>query len=89
LLWQAVPGMGVDDMYVDVGEVPEARTGGLAQEQMRAWTLPMVQADMPVTVGVNGPAGRTWQDVVTEFATCADLLAVYGTCEDLLLDRRR
>ncbi|WP_405747859.1 hypothetical protein [Streptomyces canus] len=89
LLWQAVPGMGVDDMYVDVGQTSEARTGGLAQEQMRAWTLPMMQADMPVTVGVNGPAGRTWQDVVTEFATCADLLAVYITCEDLLLDRRR
>lgn len=89
LLWQAVPGMGVDDMYVDVGQIPEARTGGRAQEQMRAWTLPMVQADMPVTTGVNGPAGRTWQDVVTEFATCADLLPVYSTCEDLLLDRRR
>jgi hypothetical protein len=89
LLWQAVPGMGVDDMYVSVGQVPEARTGGLAQEQMRAWTLPLVEADMPVTVGVGGPAGRTWQDVVTEFATCADLLPVYATSEDLLLDRRR
>ena len=44
---------------------------------------------MPVTAGVNGAAGRTWQDVVTEFATCADLLAAYATCEDLLLDRRR
>jgi hypothetical protein len=89
LLWQAVPGMGVNDMYVSVGQVPEARTGGLAQEQMRAWTLPLVEADMPVTVGVGGPAGRTWQDVVTEFATCADLLPVYATSEDLLLDRRR
>lgn len=89
LLWQAVPGMGVDDMYVSVGQVPEARTGGLAQDQMRAWTLPLVEADMPVTVGVGGPAGRTWQDVVTEFATCADLLPVYATSEDLLLDRRR
>jgi hypothetical protein len=89
LLWQAVPGMGVDDMYVSVGQVPEARTGGLAQEQMRAWTLPLTEQDMPVTVGVGGPAGRTWQDVVTEFATCADLLPVYATSEDLLLDRRR
>jgi hypothetical protein len=89
LLWQAAPGMGVDDMYVSFGQVPEARTGGLAQEQMRAWTLPLVEQDMPVTVGVGGPAGRTWQDVVTEFATCADLLPVYATSEDLLLDRRR
>lgn len=88
LLWQANPGMGVDDMYVNVGQLPEARVGKLAQEQWRAWTLPLVQADMPAAAGVNGPAGRTWQDVVAEFATCADLLAVYGTCEDLLLDRR-
>ncbi|MEV7975456.1 hypothetical protein [Streptomyces sp. NPDC086519] len=89
LLWQAVPGMGVTDMYVNVGEVTEARTGGLAQDVWRAWTLPLIEADMPVTAGINGPAGRTWQDVVTEFATCADVLAAYATCEDLLLDRRR
>ncbi|MER6492731.1 hypothetical protein [Streptomyces griseorubiginosus] len=88
LLWQAAPGMGVDDMYVAVGEVPEARVGRLAQEQWRAWTLPLTEEDMPITTGVNGSAGRTCQDVLTEFDTCADLLAVYATCEDLLLDRR-
>ena len=88
LLWQAAPGMGVDDMYVSVGTVPEARLGRLAQEQWRTWTLPLTEQDMPVTVGVNGSAGRTCQDVVTEFATCADLLDVYDTSEDLLLDRR-
>lgn len=88
LLWQAVPGMGVDDMYVNVAGITEARTGVLAQDAWRAWQLPLTQADMPVTTGINGPAGRTWQDVVAEFATCADLLAVYATCEDLLLDRR-
>ena len=88
LLWQAVPGMGVDDMYVNVGGVKEARTSGLAQDQWRAWTLPLTEADMPVTTVVNGAAGRTWQDVVTEFATCADLLSTYATCEALLLDRR-
>jgi hypothetical protein len=89
LLWQAAPGMGVDDMYVSVAEVPEARVGRLAQEEWRAWTLPLTEGDMPVTTGVNGSAGRTCQDVLTEFDTCADLLAVYATCEDLLLDRRR
>ncbi|HEY9370175.1 hypothetical protein [Streptomyces sp.] len=88
LLWQAVPGMGVADMYVSVGEVPETRVGKLAQEQWRAWTLPLTEADMPVTTAVNGSGGRTCQDIVAEFATCADLLAVYGTSEDLLLDRR-
>jgi hypothetical protein len=89
LLWQAVPGMGVSDMYISVGQLAETRVAGLAQEQERAWTLPLTEADMPVTTGVNGAAGRTWQDVVTEFDTCADLIATYATCEDLLLDRRR
>lgn len=88
LLWQAAPDMGVDDMYVNVAQVGLARVGALAQEPWRAWALPLTQADMPVTTGVNGAAGRTWQDVVAEFATCADLLSAYVTCEDLLLDRR-
>jgi hypothetical protein len=88
LLWRAAPGMGVTDMYVAVAQITESRVGALAQEQWRAWSLPLVEQDMPVTTGINGAAGRTWQDVVTEFATCADLLPVYATCEDLLLDRR-
>jgi hypothetical protein len=88
LLWQANPGMGVDDMYVNVGAVTEARTGGTAMEVWRAWSLPLTQADMPVTTGVNGSAGRTWQDILTEFATWGDLLNVYATWEDVFLDRR-
>jgi hypothetical protein len=88
LLWQASPGMGVDDMYVNVAPITEARTSGPAQEPWRAWTLPLVQADMPVTTGVNGAAGRTWQDILTEFDTWADLLSVYATWEDVFLDRR-
>lgn len=88
LLWQAAPGLGVADMYVSVGQMTETRVSPLAQEQWRAWTLPLTEADMPLTTGVNGAAGRTWQDVVTEFATCADLLDVYATSEALLLDRR-
>ncbi|MEU8829324.1 hypothetical protein [Streptomyces sp900116325] len=88
LLWQAAPGMGVSDMYVNVGQIGEDRTGGTAMEPMRAWTLPLIEADTPATTGVNGSAGRTWIDVVAEFDTCADLIAAYVTCEDLLLDRR-
>lgn len=88
LLWQAAPGMGVSDMYVNVGQIEEGRTGGTAMEPMRAWTLPLTEADLPVTTGVNGSAGRTWIDVVAEFATCADLLDTYATCEDLFLDHR-
>ncbi|WP_030670715.1 hypothetical protein [Streptomyces rimosus] len=89
LLWQAVPGMGVADMYVTVGEVTEGRIGGPAQEPWRTWKLPLVEADMPVSVGVGGTSGRTWQDLLSGFTTWADVLAVYATGEDLLFDRRR
>ena len=88
LLWQAVPGMGVDDMYVTVAAVPEARFGALAQDEWRTWTLPLIETDMPVTTAVNGAAGRTWQDILTEFATWQDVLTTYATWEDVLLDQR-
>ncbi|MFE9398674.1 hypothetical protein [Streptomyces flavidovirens] len=88
LLWQAAPGMGVTDMYVNVAGITEARTDGTAMEPWRSWSLPLTEADLPVTTGVNGSAGRTWQDILSEFATWGDLLDTYATWEDVLLDRR-
>ncbi|MFE9003072.1 hypothetical protein ACFYOY_13165 [Streptomyces sp. NPDC007875] len=88
LLWQSVPGMGVADMYVSVGQITEARVTGYAPEPWRAWTLPLRQVDMPTTTGVAGSAGRTWQDVLTQFATWQDVLDAYATWEDVLFDRR-
>ncbi|MGW1015571.1 hypothetical protein [Streptomyces niveus] len=88
LLWQAVPGMGVSDLYVSVGEVTEARTGGPATEVWRDWTLPLTEADMPVTTGINGSAGRTWQDILSEFDTWQEVLESFATWEDVFLDRR-
>ncbi|MFD6180050.1 hypothetical protein [Streptomyces goshikiensis] len=88
LLWQAAPGMGVDDMYVSVAGASEARTAGPATDEWRAWTLPLTQQDMPVTVGVSGSAGRTWQDVLGDFATWQGVLDAYATWEDVFLDRR-
>lgn len=88
LFWQAVPGMGVADMYVTVGQITEARVSGYAPEQWRVWTLPLRQVDMPTTVGVAGSAGRTWQDILTENTTWQDLLDRYATWEDVLFDRR-
>lgn len=89
LLWRAAPGMGVADMYVNVGQVEEARVTAYAPEPWRAWKLPLVEADMPLSAGVGGSAGRTWQDILSEFATYADLLAVFETGEDVLLNQRR
>ncbi|MFC9285364.1 hypothetical protein [Streptomyces sp. NPDC057052] len=89
LLWQAAPGMGVSDMYVTVGQITESRVNALATEEWRTWSLPLVEADMPVTVGVNGAAARTWQDVLSGFTTWQQVLDSYATWEDVLLDQRK
>jgi hypothetical protein len=89
LLWQAAPGYGVDDVYVSVGQVTEARSGGPAQDPWRTWTLPLTQVAQPVTVGVASSAGRTGSDVLAENATGLDVLTRYATGEDLLFGRRR
>jgi hypothetical protein len=88
LLWQAAPGMGVSDMYVSVGQATEARTGGTAKELWRAWSLPLTETDMPTTTGINGSAGRTWQDVLSENTNFGDLIGKYRTWEDVFLDRQ-
>ncbi|GGK24886.1 hypothetical protein GCM10011583_66190 [Streptomyces camponoticapitis] len=88
ILWQAAPGKGVSDMYVSVGSITEARSEEDADDPWRAWTLPLTEADMPVTTGVNGSAGRTWQDILSEFATWQEVLETYATWEDVFLDRR-
>jgi hypothetical protein len=88
ILWQAAPGMGVDDMYVSVGQPTEARIQGPATEQWREWSLPLTEVDMPTVVGVSGSAGRTWQDIRTEFATWGDVRQGFLTWEDVFLDRR-
>ncbi|MGW4250576.1 hypothetical protein [Streptomyces californicus] len=88
LLWQTGPGLGVGDLYLTVGAVSEEREGP-AQDPVRIWKLPIVEADMPVTTGVNGSGGRTWQDVLSVFPTWQAVLDAYGSWEAVLLDRRK
>lgn len=88
LLWQVVPGVHEADMYVSVGKVSLPRAVPRADEEWREWTLPLVQEDMPVAVGVAGSAGRTWQDIAAEFDTWADVRDAYATWEDVLFNRR-
>jgi hypothetical protein len=88
LLWQVAPGMGEDDIYVNVGPVSRPRVSPLATEEWREVTLPLIEADMPVTVGLSGPADRTWQDVLSGFTTWQQVLDSYATWEDVLLDKR-
>ncbi|WP_406501968.1 hypothetical protein OHA04_37680 [Streptomyces sp. NBC_01590] len=89
LLWQAIPGMGVSDMYVTVAQATEDRTPGAATEPWREWTLPLTEVDMPTAIGVNGSAGRTWQDILSEFSTWQQVRDAFATWEDVLLNRRR
>ncbi|WP_097982776.1 hypothetical protein [Streptomyces sp. f150] len=88
LLWQAAPGMGVDDMYVSVGQPTEARVGGPAMEPWREWSLPLTEVDMPTTVGVSGSSGRTWQDILTEFTDWGAVRDEFATWEDVFLNKR-
>ncbi|URN11377.1 hypothetical protein LUW77_03555 [Streptomyces radiopugnans] len=87
LLWQAAPGLGVDDMYVTVGEIGEARIGGTAREPWRAWSLPLTEADMPTAVGVAGTAGRSWQDPLSENTDWQRVRDRYATWESVWFDQ--
>lgn len=87
LLWQVTPGVHETDMYVSVAQVGLPRAVPRADEEWREWTLPLTQADMPVSVGVAGSAGRTWQDILTENATWQAVLDKYATWEDVFFNR--
>lgn len=87
LLIQFAPGLGLEDRYYAVGEPTEARLVNYGQEPTRTWSLPLTEQDMPVTIGVSGSAGRTWQDVLTENTDWQEVLDSYETWEDVLLNR--
>lgn len=89
LLWQVAPLSHEVDRYVSVGSVPLPRLVPNRDEDWREWTLPLIEQDMPTTVGIAGSAGRTWQDIKSEFATWADVREAFATWEDVLFNRRR
>ncbi|WP_327162115.1 hypothetical protein [Streptomyces zaomyceticus] len=88
LFLQFAPGWHESDRYVSVGETPLPRLVPDGEEEWRAWTLPLITVDMPTTLGIAGSAGRTWQDIATEFATWQDVKNAYATWLDVLLNRR-
>ncbi|MFJ7069207.1 hypothetical protein [Streptomyces sp. NPDC101115] len=89
LLLQFAPGKHESDRYVSVADTPLPRIIPDGDEEWRAWTLPLIEVDQPVTIGVASSAGRTWRDVLTEFDTWADVLAAFETWEDVRFNRRR
>jgi hypothetical protein len=89
LLWQVPPGNGVNDLYVNVGQVDEGRLPGPAGEAWRVWTLPATEADRPVSIGTGGTSGWSWQDVLSGSPDWQAVADRYPTGEDLLLNHPR
>lgn len=89
VLWLNVPpslGLGVESMYVSVGDIDEVRRDTHGADPVRLWTLPYTR--------VQRPFGRlravwTWDEVPQTFATWEDLEATYRTWEDFETDTRR
>lgn len=80
LLLQAAPGMGVEDVYVSVGDITEGRVADYGREPWRTWDLAITQVDMPTT-GTDGSSSRVWQDVLTEQPTWEAVRDRYATWE--------
>ncbi|MEU3447257.1 hypothetical protein AB0H29_08500 [Streptomyces thermolilacinus] len=89
LLWQTGPDTHERDRYVSVGAVALPRLVPDRREDWREWTLPLIEQDMPTTVGVAGSAGRSWQDILSEHSTWDGVRTAYRTWEDVLLNRRK
>lgn len=82
LLFQTPPEFGWGSQYIHVGEVEEARVG-LAMEQSRKWTLPVVVTDRPYGIATT-KIGRNWSDVKTTWLTWGDLKASAKTWKKVL-----
>jgi len=88
LLIQLSPGLGIEDVYVSVGEATEARLVPYGGEPRRLWSLPLTQVDAPIG-GVGGSAAWTVQDLVLTWDTVLDASAAYATVLDMVLDSRQ
>lgn len=79
ILVQAQPGHGIDgNLYLAVGNVTYAPEQWNATLPGWLWELDVTEIDRPVG-GLQGSAGRTWQDVLDEFETWDEVFATYGT----------
>lgn len=83
LLLQWPAGWGLDDMYVTVGDVTEARVSTYAGHADRSWSIALTEVDRPIG-GLVGSADRTWQDVKDDATTFADLAGTANTWLDVL-----
>lgn len=84
LLIQAMPGYGLaGNVYVRVGGVDVEPLSGDARADEWRWTLELAEIDRPKG-GLQGSAGRTWQDVYDDFETWDAVYGAYETWADVL-----
>lgn len=65
LLLQWPDGWGLGDMYVQIGDVTEARLSTYAAHADREWTFTLTEVDRPIG-GLVGSATRVWQNVLDD-----------------------
>jgi hypothetical protein len=83
LLVQSQPGHGMDgNLYFAIGDVAYAPDNWNATVPGWLWTLDVTEIDRPVG-GIQGSAGRTWQDVLDGFESWDEVLATYDTWLDV------
>lgn len=87
LLLQLSPDLGIEDVYVAVGEAVEARHVPYGGEPRRLWQLPLTQQDAPIG-GAAGSAAWTVQDLATTWTTVLNVSSAYATVFDVVLDNR-
>lgn len=82
LLLQTPPSWGYGDMYIDVGDVQEARLARDHRKPPRQFTLPFVQVARPGGLSYGVDAAR-WKDLCDVFATWGAVEAAGKTWLDV------
>ncbi|AKY02165.1 hypothetical protein AVV13_gp16 [Streptomyces phage SF1] len=84
VLIQAMPGYGVaGNLFLSIGDVSAENVLGVANEPGWRWALAVSEIDRP-DGGLQGSAGRTWQDVMDENADWAAVDAKFATWAGVL-----
>lgn len=85
LLVQAAPGYGLPgNLYVSVGDAQRDPISDDARDEGWTYSLSVTEVDRPVG-GLRGTAGRTWQDILDNYATWYDVFQDYPDWQAVLL----
>lgn len=84
LLLQTPTAVDLDDLFVITGDVSWAWVND-SRDPAREWTIAVTQVNRPSAVGAPlRIPGRTSDDVLSTYSTCATLLAQVPSCHSLL-----